>query len=355
VSYAPQSSPGLLRLPACAIAAWLLLAGPLRAQEEQALTTPTSLHKEPEGVPLVALPEGATVETGRTRGGWNEATVEGWIYTNSTEPTRRGGFDLVVIPGEGENLRRAPNGPVVGRVREGTLLERVAQKGRWTRVRRNGWIPRKAIGQPRTSAKQRDPAPQAQQPAAPKPHALPVAASPPPGGSDLERVRIARETTLGAAAEGGSLGTLETGAPARVVARSGDRVKVQIEGWVAADAVAPSDSGALVGVSAAEVRAAPDRFVGQTVEWRLQVIAVKKADELRSEMPPGQPYLLTRGPLPEPGFVYVSIPQAQAADFQALPALHEVVLRVAIRAARTRFLTTPVAELVSVVSGMDGK
>jgi len=328
---------------------WLLLAGPLQAQEEQALTTPASLHKEPEGVPLVSLPEGATVETGRTRGGWNEATVEGWIYTNSTEPTRRGGFDLVVTPGEGENLRRAPNGPVVGRVREGTLLERVAQRGRWTRVRRNGWIPRKAISQPKTAEKQ------VQQPAAPKPRVLPAAVVAPPAADDLERVRIARQTTLGAAAEGGSLGTLEGGAPARVVARSGDRVKVQIEGWVAADALAPSDSGALVGVSAAEVRAAPGRFVGQTVEWRLQVIAVKKADELRSEMAPGQPYLLTRGPLPEPGFVYVSIPEAQAAEFEALPPLHEVVLRVAIRAARTRFLTTPVAELVSVVSGMDGK
>jgi hypothetical protein len=333
----------------------LLLAGPVRAQEEQALTTPASLHKEPEGVPLVSLPEGATVETGRTRGGWNEATVEGWIYTNSTEPTRRGGFDLVVTPGEGENLRRAPNGPVVGRVREGTLLERVAQRGRWTRVRRNGWIPRKAISQSRAAEKGRAPAPPVQQPAAPKPRVLPAAVVAPPATDDLERVRIARQTTLGAAADGGSLGTLEGGAPARVVARSGDRVKVQIEGWVAADALAPPDSGALVGVSAAEVRAAPGRFVGQTVEWRLQVIAVKKADELRSEMPPGQPYLLTRGPLPEPGFVYVSIPEAQAAEFEALPPLHEVVLRVAIRAARTRFLTTPVAELVSVVSGMDGK
>jgi hypothetical protein len=34
--------------------------------------------------------------------------------------------------------------------------------------------------------------------------------------------------------------------------------------------------------------------------------------------------------------------------------LRELVLRVTIRAARTRYLTTPVAELVSVVSGMEG-
>jgi hypothetical protein len=337
----------------------LLLAGPVQAQEEQALTTPASLHKEPEGVPLVALPEGATVATGRTRGGWNEATVEGWIFTNSTERTRRDGFDLVVIPGEGENLRRSPNGPVLGRVKEGTLLERVAQRGRWTRVRRNGWIPRKAIAAPKARERPRDPVAQVQQPASPKPRPVTQASgsatAPAPARGELERVQLARETTLGASADGGTLGTLQGGVPARVVARSGERVKVQVEGWVAADAVVPSDSGAMVGVTAAEVRATPDRFVGKTVEWRLQVIAVKQADELRSEMAAGQPYLLTRGPLPEPGFVYVSIPQSQVAGFQALPSLQELVLRVTIRAARTRFLTTPVVELVSVVSGMDGK
>jgi hypothetical protein len=329
------------------------------AQEDTALTAPASLHKEPDGIPLVTLPAGAPVEAGRARGSWNEATVEGWIYTNSTERTRRDGYDLVVTTDEGENLRRSPNGPLLGRVREGTLLERVGQKGKWTRVRRNGWIPKQAL---RTAAPQQPTT--AQQPAAPRARRTPGviaagAAAPAPGPAQPaggpDRVQTARETALGATPAGGTLGTLQAGTPARIVARSGDLVKVQVEGWLPADAVAASDSAALVGVSAAEVRAEPARFVGQTLEWRLQVIAVKTADELRSEMPPGQPYLLTRGPLPEPGFVYVIIPSAQAAAFQALPPLQEVVLRVAIRAARTRFLTTPVAELVSVVSGMEGE
>jgi hypothetical protein len=356
VSYAPQSSPGLLRLPACALAAFVVLVAPAAAQEEQALTAPASLHREPEGTPLVTLPAGAEVETGRAQGDWHQATVEGWIYTASTDQTRRDGFDLVVTPDEGENLREAPNGPVVGRVREGTLLKRVGQKGGWTHVRRKGWIPGKAIVRP---------AAQAQQPTAPKgrgPSAAPTAAgsppaptAPPAAPSGLERIQTSREIQLGAAPAGGTLGTLGSGTPARVLARSGDLVKVQVEGWIPADAVAPSDSGAMVGVSAAEVRTQPDKFVGQTVEWRLQLIAVQRADELRAEMPPGQPYLLTRGPLPEPGFVYVSIPPDRMAEFQALPPLHELVLRVAVRAARSRFLTTPVTELVSVVSGLDGR
>jgi hypothetical protein len=306
---------------------------------------------------LVSLPAGAPVETGEIKGNWNEATVEGWIFTRSTERTRRDGFDLVVTPNEGENLRRTPNGDVVGRVREGTLLERVGQQGRWTRVRRHGWIPRKAIAdaspnppdpQGKGAAVPQGPSPKPRAPATARDVSTDAPAS-------VERVQTGRETPLAAAPEGGALGVVQAGVPARVVARSGDQVKVMIEGWIPADAVAPTDSAAMVGVTAAEVQATPDRFVGQTVEWRLQVIAVKTADELRAEMPPGQPYLLTRGPLPEPGFVYVAIPAGRVPEFQALPPLQELVLRVSIRAAHTKFLQTPVTELVSVVSGMDGK
>jgi hypothetical protein len=342
------------------LVAFLVLAGSAAAQEETALAAPADLYKEPEGVPLVSLPAGAPVETGRARGGWHSAVVEGWIFTESTQRTRRDGFDLVVTPDDGENLRDSPNGAVVGRVREGTLLERVAVRGNWTHVRRKGWIPRKALSSEAVSAKPREaqtPKPaQAQQPAAkPKGTAAVAPAPPSVAGTGGETIQTARETPLAAAAEGGTLGTLQGGAPARVLARAGDMVKVSVEGWIPADAVVPSDSGAMVGVTAEEVRATPDRFVGQTVEWRLQLIAVKQADELRSEMPPGQPYLLTRGPLPEPGFVYVTIPAGRAAEFQALPPLHELRLRVIIRAAHTKFLATPVAELVSVVSGMEGK
>jgi hypothetical protein len=90
--------------------------------------------------------------------------------------------------------------------------------------------------------------------------------------------------------------------------------------------------------------------VGHPVEWRLQVIAVQTADELRTEMARGQNYLLTRGPLPEPGFVYVTVSESQAAEFRALPALQELTLRVIIKAARTKYLTTPVVEFVARVA-----
>ena len=326
-----------------------LLAAPLAAQGEESMSAPAQLHREPQGAPLVTLPAGAPVDAGEGRGDWREVTVEGWIYTPSTAPTRRDGFDLVVAESEGENLRRTPNGPVVGRAREGTLLERVAQKGKWSRVRRAGWVPKTAVTRPVQPSQAQAAAPKPAAKPARTPAPAPAAAVPP------EEFRTGRETGLGATPEGPVYGTIQGGTPARVIGRAGEWARVQVEGWVRQADLEAAGDAAHAGVTAAEVRAAPDRYVGQQLDWRLQVIAVQTADELRAELPPGQPYLLTRGPLPEPGFVYVAIPSDRVEAFRALAPLQEVVLRVTIRAARTRYLATPVAELASVVSGMEGK
>jgi len=333
-----------------------MLAGPLAAQEERRLETPADLHRDPAGTPLVSLPAGAAVEAGAAAGDWREVTVEGWIYRPSTSPTRRDGFDLVVTSEEGENLRRAPNGPIVGRAREGTLLERVGEKGKWFRVRRDGWVPRKAVPAKTAARKGVDTDPTAQgrdrksraQPAA----TAPAPAPEPP--SVIEGVETIREAGLSRMPDSAPTSTLPAGTPARVLGRSGEWVRVQVEGWVRESDLKPAEAGVLAGITAAEVRASPERFVGQTLDWRLQVIAVQLADELRPEIPSGQPYLLTRGPLPEPGFVYVTIPPERIAEFRALPPLHEMVMRVTLKAARTRYLATPVAQLVSTPGAAEG-
>jgi hypothetical protein len=330
--------------------AFSLLAQPVAAQEERRLEAPADLHRDPDGAPLVSLPAGAAVEAGKAAGDWREVTVEGWIYRPSTSPTKRDGFDLVVSSEEGENLRRAPNGPIVGRAREGTLLERVGEKGKWFRVRRDGWVPRQAVPAKTVAARK---APAAQGKARPKAVGAAADTTRPPKApaaqpsAPIEGVETVRETGLSRMPDSAATSTLPAGTPARVVGRSGEWVRVQVEGWVRESDVKPAESGVLAGITAAEVRAAPEKFVGQTLDWRLQVIAVQLADELRPEMPADQPYLLTRGPLPEPGFVYVTIPPTRIAEFRALPPLHEMVMRVTLKAARTRYLNTPVAELVS--------
>jgi hypothetical protein len=168
-------------------------------------------------------------------------------------------------------------------------------------------------------------------------------------------VELAHAAPLFAQPGSGQLADLAQGASGRVVSQQGEWVRVQLEGWVREGDLKPGSGAALVGVTAAEVRADPARYVGQTVEWRTQFISIQQPDELRSELLGNQPFLLTRGPLPEPGFVYVIVGRDQLPQFKALPALQELTLRVTIRAARTKYLATPVVELVSVVSGLPGK
>jgi hypothetical protein len=336
----------------------MLLAGPLVAQDERRLEASADLHRDPSGTPLVSLPAGAAVEAGKTDGDWRKVTVEGWIFRPSTSPTRREGFDLVVTSDQGENLRREPNGPIVGRAREGTLLQQVGEKGKWFRVRRDGWVPREAVpAKPATKAAAEATPPDQGRARRPRPlPAVPAPATAPETqpASSIEGVEMIREAGLSRMPDSAPMSMLPAGTPARVVNRSGEWVRVQVEGWVRDADVKPAEAGVLAGISAAEVRASPNRFVGQTLDWRLQVIAVQTADDLRPEMAPGQPYLLTRGPLPEPGFVYVTIPPERVAEFRALPPLHEAVMRVTLKAARTRYLATPVAELVSTLGAAGG-
>ena len=65
----------------------------------------------------------------------------------------------------------------------------------------------------------------------------------------------------------------------------GVEVRVQLEGWVRESDLAPGADASLGRVTAAEVRADPPRYIGRTVEWRLELIAVQTADELRIPAP----------------------------------------------------------------------
>jgi hypothetical protein len=349
VIYAPQSSPALRWLPACVTAVSLLLALPLQAQDQSEISSDTRLRNEPDGTPLVSLPAGTEVEAGEARGNWHEVEVEGWIFTSSMARTNRDGFDLVVTASGGENIRESPNGQVIGRARNGALFRKVETQGTWTHVSRAGWVPRTAVstsastGAAEESAAPADTPSVAQGPAPAAPSTTSATSS---RAADSDRAAVSRETPLYATPQGGPYARLQAGAPARVMGRSGEWVRVQVEGWVREADLEEAAGGALTGITAADVRSDPARYVGKTLEWPLQLISVQTADELRTEMSKGQNYLLTRGPLPEPGFVYVTVTPGQAGEFRTLPALQELTLRVIVKAARTKYLTTPVVEYV---------
>ena len=348
-SSAPQSSPGLLRLPACAIALLLLLAASGDAQERLRVSSETSFRKAANGVALGTLPRGFDLTTRHVSGGWVEFRLEGWIFTSSMTRTNREGFDLSVK--DGENLRAAPNGARVARVTAGALLKRLEERGAWTRVQRDVWVQRSALQSPGAVAAprpaNRDSARTTRRDSVRTP-AAGVGAGLPTPATPGDMIQAAGATSLQATPQGPVIGALQSGASARVLGRSGGWVRVQVEAWVKEeDTRTTVDSGALKGVTAAEVRANPGRYVGKAVDWRLQFLAVQKADELRPEIPEGRYYLLTRGPLPESGFVYVIIPQDQVDRFRALTPLEEVTVRGTIKAASSRYLPNPVLELIS--------
>jgi hypothetical protein len=338
----PQSIPVPPRLTASIAAALALLAGPLAAQDAQAVRRATAFRKEPGGAQLGMLQPGVRVPTGRTRGDWVEVTLDGWIHAPSVARTTRDGFDLVVSAEGGENLRAAPNGAMLAKLSRGALLDRRTTQGRWVRVRREGWALRSAFAAPRRPASQTAGAAATARDSAEPPSRR--AAEP-----SADRVATATNALLAAEPGGAGIATLADGAEGEVVARSGEWVKVRIEGWLPAGDVRPAPGGALRGVSAAEVRAQPARYTGQLIEWRLQLVAVQTADALRPELPEGREYLLARGPLPEPGYVYVIVSAPQATRFKGMAPLSEFTARAILRAASTRWLPNPVVELVEVV------
>lgn len=314
----------------------------LAAQARYRVTTDGAwFYQEAGGKRLARLARGAVLVGGDVQDDWLGVTLEGWIFATSVGPTARSGFDLAVTRAPEENLRSAPAGALIGKLPEGFLLNRVPEgtSDRWVHVMRAGWVEKtdvEAVAQV-ASARSAPPADSAD--------TTPLAAASAP--VDPARVESARRTVLYRAPEGQPAGTLAPSAPLRVLGRSGDWTRVQLEGWVKSADLEIAPPGVLVGITAAELRTDPQRYAGQVLRWTLQFISTQKADELRPEIPAGATYLLARGPLPERGFVYVVVPEAKRAQLEALAPLTTIQVTARVRTGRTRFLGNPVVDLIS--------
>jgi hypothetical protein len=354
VTFATQSSPLPGRIPAFL---GLLLAAvcsqqPAASQTTRRIQVETSFYGQANGTRLGALQPGATVTVRRTSGGWQQVTFEGWIITSSTGPTPRPEFSLAVSAAQGERIRAEPDGEVIARAIRGTGLTRLSRRGGWTQVRRSAWIQvAEASRESRVASRETPPPAPAPAPAPAPPQAAPSAAAAVPAstasspGPSGERVLVRKGAGMALGPGGTAIGTAPDGMRAEVVERTGNWVRIRTDTWVQAEDVVPMPPDS-ARITLEQLRADPSRFVGQPVTWRLQFLSVQRADELRPELPPGLPYLLTRGPLPEAGFVYVAVTQEQAQRFRTMNPLDEFVARGTIRAARTKYLPTPVIDLL---------
>jgi hypothetical protein len=333
----------------CVLPVVACLAVPLPAQARVRVARAGEwFYQAAEGKRLAQLEAGALVQQGAVQGDWAAVTLDGWIFKTSVGPTSVSGFDLAVTKTPSENLRTAPAGSVVARLITGFALDRVDEQDRWVHVRRQGWMRRAAL-----------------QAAAESAPSAPVSTNPPGGGRparttpadtgstpppiDASRVQVTRGTTVFRAPDSAAAGDarVASGAPLRVLGRAGEWTRVQLDGWVRTADVQAAPAGVLVGVSAAELRAEPERYVGQVLRWTLEIIALRTADDLRPDIPDGSAYLLARGPVPERSFVYVVVPESKRAAVDALSPLATVQATVRVRTGRSRFVGNPVVDLVS--------
>src|SRR2546425_1152738 len=217
---------------------------------------------------------------------------------------------------DGEWFYQEVTGKRLARLARGAVVTGGDTKGEWIGVTLDGWIFGTSVGVT------------------------------PRAGFDLAVTR-APEENLRAAPGGAIVAKLAEGVLPTKLGEDWPWVRVQFEGWVKTSDLESAPPGVLVGVSAAELRAEPQRFAGQTLRWTLQFIAVQQADELRPEMPKGAIYFLARGPLPERGFVYVIVPEGKRALVEGLAPLATIQVTARVRAGRSRFLGNPVLDLLS--------
>jgi hypothetical protein len=322
---------------------------PAAAQARYRVTVDnTWFYQEANGRRVARLARDAVVTGVATRDDWVQVRIEGWIFGASVGASTRPDFDLLVTKAPNENLRATAGGAIVAVLAQGFGLKFAAgdsagSTARWRHVLREGWVPRDALAPVADVVATRTADSSASEPT--------LGGADPARPLDSSRAQPTRMTTLYRAPDGPEAGTIAAETPLRVLSRNGEWARVQFEGWVKGGELQAAPSGVVVGVTAAELRAEPQRYVGQTLRWRLEFIAIQKADDLRPDIPAGANYVLARGPLPERGFVYVIVPDTRLGAVQALTPLATIQLIVRVRHGRSRYLGNPVVDLVSIEGG----
>ncbi len=296
-----------------------------------------NFRRDPGGSPLATVFRGAELPVLTEQGNWVQVALQGWIWGPSVSQTDRGGFDLRVQVEGGENLRAVPQGQIQARLLLGCLLERVGSSGDWYQVRRRGWVWKPSLeisaasgsgGGPAVTPPRTQTSPANEPALITAPNALAVHANP----------------------DGDTIATVEPGGQAQILGRSGDWVRVRVDGWVYGPAVLDSalnlaDTGDL---TPAQLRADPGRYKGALVRWRVQIISLQYAERARADFEEGEPFLLARGAAGDAGFVYLAVPEALLELAKGLEPLELVTVVGRVRTGRSFQVGSPVIDLTDI-------
>jgi hypothetical protein len=324
----------------------LVLAVPagLGAQSGTVAVDRENFRSGPQGTILAEVAAGTRLALGPARDGWREVTLDGWIWAPSVRSDRRDGHDLVVVADGGENLRGAPAGEVIARLRRGMLLDSLGADGSWIRVRRTAWMWA-------ASMRMDQPAREAPRPA---PVTVPVAAvTPEPAAASGREFATAgaRGLVVQRRPAGDTVARVPPGASVEVVAREGNWARVRIEGWIPTGALAAATdaaTGVLLDISREDLRQGGDLYHGRVVEWSIQFISLQQAERFRTDFAEGEPFILARGPAEDAGFVYLAVPPDRLAEAQRLTPLQRIRVRGRVRSASSPLTDAPVLDLLEI-------
>jgi SH3-like domain-containing protein len=310
------------------------IASPLAAQVT--LAAPVSAQ-DADGKAVARLSRGAKLSVGETKGAETKVTLNGWVDESRLRINNEKKTGVV----KGESMLRirasaSLNGAIYAELRPGVLVTTGAKDGTWIRVTRVMYVPTSSLGKPEKAVAAKAPAP-APAPVVEVPQAAPT-------GS----YAASRPTKLVTTPGGRVSGDLPKGAIVEPLARDHGWVKVRIEGWVNERDLAPADSSYASSITAADLRAEPERMRGKTVRWEVQILSLQMADPLRSDFAKDEPYLLARGPGSENAILYLAVPPSMLQEVKSIPPLTMMIITARVRTGRSEPVGTPILDLKSI-------
>ncbi|HJU64394.1 MAG TPA: hypothetical protein VJ596_01895 [Gemmatimonadaceae bacterium] len=345
----------------------LALATPVVLHAQSTITARAAFRATPNGRVLATIERGAALDASSTRAGYTRVELEGFLH-RSLLAGRRDSFPRSVNAPSGALLRAAPQrrARVVARLDHGMGVHELSRRGEWVRVRRTAWVATQLVRRPPT--REERPAVVARAPETP--------ATPPPAKSDrgasasdrqdeqtaespgavesdpeetLSRAQRelapTRRTPLATAPDGQAIATIDSGARLTPMARERGWVRVQMDGWVREIDLAPADSAMRASLSAADLRADPQAARGKVVRWEVQSLAFQRADPLRKDLAPDEPYLLARGPRGENAIIYLALPPSLVDEAQKIPPLAVLVVTARVRVPRSEPAGVPILDV----------
>ena len=347
-----------MRLRFVALGRSLLLTGgvffsvavPGVSQDMVTLRVEENVRREPNGVVLGRIGEGARLRALNTDGNWTQVEVEGWVWLRSLKISADSSFDLVVSQEGGENLRSGPSGFLVGVLAEGTLLEELGRNPGWARVARVGWIWSASL------VEVQDPGPDMTL----SNGTMNGSRDSQSTATDVARVPVdfARVRSVGAilaAPDGDTMGLVTSSGEVQVLERQGRWARVRLEGWVWMPETSSNKSGVDAGsremalaLRPEDLSSNPSEYAGRVVVWTIQFISLERAEAVRTDFFEGEPFLLTRFGGSEGQFVYVVVPTDLLSEVEGLVPLEIVELTGRVRTGASRLTGTPIIEMIEI-------